>query len=208
MFAAVLGITGPWWAAVVCALLGLLVLLFFRDPHRSYAGPVEVVVAPADGVVTTIDTIDDQQVSAGSLRRIVTFLSVFDVHVQRSPVEGEVVVGSFRSGRKVAAFRPDADLVNANHLTVLRRAEGDLVGVRQIAGLVARRVVPYLKTADHVSRGGRLGVIKFGSRVDLLLPPTYEILVHAGDRLRAGETPVAMPTDPSSPPPVPAGDHP
>ena len=187
--------------AVVALLLALFVVWFFRDPKRSFDGPYEIVVAPADGTVTAIDTIEDAEIGPGRRRRIVTFLSAFNVHIQRNPTEGQVTKTLYVPGRKVAAFRRDADRVNENHLTVIQRNEGELIGVRQIAGLVARRVVPYLRENDRVGRGSRLGIIKFGSRVDLVLPEHYEILVEKGDRLFGGATAVAMPTDPSSPPP-------
>lgn len=144
-------------------------------------------------MVTQIGTVEDAAVGPGPLQRVVTFLSPLDVHVQRSPVAGEVVVERFTAGRKVAAFKPDADRYNENHLTVLRRENGDLIGVRQIAGAVARRVVCYLREGQRVPQGELMGVIKFGSRVDLILPPGYRVLVEVGQRLRNGETAVATP---------------
>lgn len=184
----------PGWAAAAL-LVGLLVLLFFRDPARRYAGGEGTVVAPADGLVTLVDQVEDAEVGSGRYHRVVTFLSVFDVHTQRTPVEGEVVVSRFTAGRKVAAFKSDIDRLNERHLSVIRRPRGDLVGVRQIAGLLARRVVCYLKEGDRVERGQSMGLIKFGSRVDLLVPADYRLLVQKGDRLRNGETPAAEPPD-------------
>jgi phosphatidylserine decarboxylase len=151
------------------------------------------VVAAADGVVTQVGLVEDAAVGPGQFHRVVTFLSPLDVHVQRTPVAGEVVVERFTAGRKVAAFKPDADRHNENHLTVFRRENGDLVGVRQIAGAVARRVVCYLRQGERVAQGQLMGVIKFGSRVDLIVPPGYRVLVEVGQRLRNGETPVALP---------------
>jgi phosphatidylserine decarboxylase len=172
---------------------GLLVLLFFRNPHRSFAGDAGTVLAAADGLVTAVDEVEDAGVGAGRHRRVVTFLSVFDIHVQRVPVAGEVIVSTHHPGRKVAAFKREAGEVNEQHLTVIRRPNGDLVGVRQIAGLLARRVVCYLKEGDQVHRGQVMGLIKFGSRVDLLVPASYRLLVRKGDRLKNGATPVATP---------------
>jgi phosphatidylserine decarboxylase len=183
----------PWWAAVAITV-GLLVLLFFRDPTRRSSGAPEMVLAAADGVVTGIETVEDPLVGPGTWLRVATFLSVFDVHVQRTPIAGAVVASHASRGRKVAAFKPEAATVNESHLTVLRDEAGRHVGVRQIAGLLARRVVPYLRVGDSVERGDHLGVIKFGSRVDVLVPPTYRILVAVGQRMRAGETPLAAAT--------------
>ena len=175
------------------ATAGVGVLLFFRDPERYYGGDAATVLAPADGLVTKIDTLDDPAVSPEPMKRIVTFLSVFDVHVQRVPADGRVVASGLTRGRKVAAFREDADEVNESYLTVIERPDGDRLGVRQIAGLLARRVVCYLHPGQAVQRGQHLGLIKFGSRVDLLVPQSYEILVERGDRLQNGQTPVARP---------------
>jgi phosphatidylserine decarboxylase len=183
------------WASLP-AVLGVLVLLFFRDPPRAYAGDPGVVLAAADGVVRQVDTVTDAAVGPGTFHRVVTFLSPLDVHVQRTPVEGQVVTARFTPGRKLPAFRPDAGEVNENHLTVLRRENGDLVGVRQIAGAVARRVVCRLRVGDRVPRGQPLGLFKFGSRVDVLVPQGYRVLVQVGQRLRNGETPVAEPQPP------------
>jgi phosphatidylserine decarboxylase len=191
--AAVLFVLGhPGWA-VAALVVGLLVLLFFRDPARSYEGDAGVVLAPADGLITRIDVIEDPETGPGRFHRVVTFLSVFDIHVQRSPAAGEVVVSQYTAGRKVAAFREDAADVNEKHLTVIRRPNGDRVGVRQVAGLLARRVVCYLEQGDQVHRGQSMGLIKFGSRVDLLVPESYTVLVKKGDRLKNGATPVAAP---------------
>ena len=180
------------WAAGL-ATLGLLVLMFFRNPRRRYEGPGSTVLAPADGLVTRVDEVEDSAVAPGRLRRVVTFLSVFDVHVQRLPASGEVVVSSLRPGRKVAAFRHDAGEVNEGHLSVLRLPDGALIGIRQIAGLFARRVVCHLRPGERRTRGELMGLIKFGSRVDLIVPPGYRILVKPGDRVRNGETPMAEP---------------
>lgn len=177
-------------AALVAALV---VLLFFRNPTRRFGGGVEIILSPGDGVITRVDTIEDPEIGPGRYQRIVTFLSVFNVHVQRVPAAGEVTLSRYAAGRKVAAFREDAGDVNEKHLTVIRRANGDLVGVRQIAGLLARRVVCYLKDGDRVERGQLMGVIKFGSRVDVLVPESYQVLVKKGDRVRDGLTPLAAP---------------
>ena len=185
----------PVWAWVA-VVLGLGVLLFFRDPRRHFDGDEGVVIAAADGLVTRVDTVEDAALGPGRWHRVVTFLSVFDVHVQRVPAAGEVKVSELTRGRKVAAFRQDADELNEQHLTVLEREGGDLIGVKQIAGLLARRVVCYLEAGQRVERGQHLGLIKFGSRVDLLVPESYEILVQKGDRVKNGQTPVARPAKP------------
>ncbi|NLN10676.1 MAG: phosphatidylserine decarboxylase [Acidobacteria bacterium] len=179
--------------AVVAAIVGLLVLLFFRDPHRAYTGPAEGLAAPADGLVTMVDEVAVPELGPGTFRRVVIFLSAFDVHIQRLPADATVLASTFRPGRKVPAFRANADEVNAGQFTLLELAGGDRIAVRQVAGILARRVVCYLRPGEKRQRGERLGLIKFGSRVDLLVPPEYQILVAKGDRVRNGETPVALP---------------
>lgn len=185
---------------LAAAIVAVLLLLFFRVPARRPQSDAEVVLAPANGVVTAVDSVEDPEIAAGPLRRIVTFLSVFDVHVQRAPVAGEVVATSYRRGRKVAAFRRDAGDVNECFLTVIELADGKRVGVRQIAGLLARRVVAYGTRGRRFDRGELLGIIKFGSRVDLLLPADLEVTVRPGDRLVEGLTAVARPPRPAAPP--------
>lgn len=184
------GRTGWGVAALVT---GVLVLLFFRDPSRRYEGEVGVVLAAADGLITRVDTLENPELGPGRYHRIVTFLSVFDVHVQKVPAAGEVIASRYSAGKKIAAFYEHAGDVNEKHLTAIRRSNGDLVGVIQIAGLLARRVVCYLKEGDHVHRGQSMGLIKFGSRVDLLVPESYRVLVKKGDRVKNGETPMAQP---------------
>jgi phosphatidylserine decarboxylase len=179
------------WAAAA-GIAGLAVLAFFRDPARRFDGEAGIVLAPAAGLVTLVDTVEAPDVGPGTYHRVVTFLSIFDVHVQKTPAAGEVIASRHAIGRKVAAFRTDAGEINEQHLTVIRRPGGDLVGVRQIAGLLARRVVCYLAAGDRVERGQPLGLIKFGSRVDLLVPASYRLMVQRGDRVRNGATPIAL----------------
>jgi len=178
-------------SAATARAAGGAVLLFFRDPERSFAGDPDTAVAPADGVVTLVDTVEDPALGPGRYHRVVTFLSAFDVHVQKTPTDGVVVASSLTPGKKLAAFKPDVDKVNESHLTVIERPDGDRLGVRQIAGLIARRVVCHLTPGQPVQRGQPLGLIKFGSRVDLMVPESWEVLAAKGDRLRNGETPIA-----------------
>jgi phosphatidylserine decarboxylase len=192
LVAALLQLSGRRRLAALTAATGAAALLFFRDPERLFEGDAEILVAPADGLVTRVDEVEEPALGEGPFRRVVTFLSVFDVHLQRVPTTG-VVASRTRGGRTVAAFRPDAGDVNEGHLTVVQRPDGDLIGIRQIAGLVARRVVCYLHPGQTVRRGEHLGIIKLGSRVDLVLPHGYEVLVERGDRVRGGATAVARP---------------
>ena len=179
----------PW--GVVLMVLAAAVLLFFRVPRVGRIDNPEIVLAPAYGRVTRIDEIEDPAVGVGRFGRVVTFLSVFDVHVQRCPIAGTVVSRHFAAGRKVAAFNPRAGEVNESELSIFEDESGRRLAVRQIVGLLARRIVCYLEEGQAVDQGQDMGLIKFGSRVDLLLPEGYEIVAHEGDRLKAGVTVVA-----------------
>lgn len=176
--------------AVAVAVLALLVLTFFRIPARATSAAADLLLAPANGKVTEIRMVEEPLLGPEPVTRITTFLSVFNVHVQRAPVSGKVVASEFRPGRKIAAFRPEAGEVNESHLVVLESAHGR-IGVKQIAGLVARRVVSYLETGQEVERGELIGVIKFGSRVDIYIPAAHEVLVAEGEVLTEGLTPIA-----------------
>ena len=180
----------PGWGAGLC-VAGLLVLLFFRDPRRRFDGPPGAVVAPADGLVTQVSVVEDPEIGPGRFRRVVTFLNVFDVHVQRCPVDGRVVHSRLRRGLKLAAFRPDVGEKNEAHTNVFETPDGVRVGVRQLAGLIARRVVSYVGEGESHRRGDLLGVIKLGSRVDLFVPESSGVRVRVGDRVRNGETVMA-----------------
>jgi phosphatidylserine decarboxylase len=186
-------LASPRWGSAIL-LLGFLALLFFRDPRRRAQGGEETIVAPADGKVTAISLVEDAEIGPGRYHRVVTFLSVFDVHVQRCPVDGEIVHSGLRRGLKLAAFKADVGEKNEGHTTVFLRPNGDRVGVRQLAGLLARRVVSYRGKGERVRRGDLLGVIKFGSRVDLFVPESYRLLVAVGARVRNGETALAEST--------------
>ena len=186
-------------AAAVLGVVALAILLFFRIPARSTAAAPDVVLAPANGRITSIARVTDPDFAEGEYHRVVTFLSVFNVHVQRAPVAGEVIATHYRRGRKVAAFRPDAGEINESRLAVIRTAGGDTVAVQQIAGLVARRVVSYLEEGDQLDRGDLIGVIKFGSRVDLYLPSHYRLLVEKGQTVHEGKTTMATSKDGQGP---------
>ena len=193
----VLGLAGflfvvgyPRWA-IATGAIGLLLLLFFRIPQRPQASRTAGILSPANGKILAIEEVAAPDVGPGSRRRIIIFLSVFNIHVQRSPVTGVVVTSRYSSGRKVAAFDSRAGDINEQQLTVLQRPNGDLIGVRQIAGLLARRVVTYLQQEQPVAKGDLIGVIKFGSRVDLLVPVSYHVTVEVGQKVIEGQTVMA-----------------
>ena len=193
LVAAILAVLGYAGWAGVAALLAVAVLLFFRVPRVRGSADPDLVLAAAFGRVTAVDRKQDPDLGSHEFQRIVTFLSVFDVHIQRCPVSGRVRGRGHSPGRKVAAFREDADEVNESQFSVIEDRHGRIVAVRQIVGLIARRIVCYLEKGQEIERGESMGLIRFGSRVDLYVPHDYEVLVRPGDRLRAGETVVARP---------------
>lgn len=171
----------------------LFTIWFFRDPQARPPKDPAVIVAPAHGKVDAIDEVDEPSFMGGRCRRISTFLSIFDVHVQNAPVAGRVVMSRRMPGRFVNAMRIDSAEHNENVLIGIEstQREGERIGVRLIAGLIARRILPWVREGDTVERGERLGLIRFGSRVDLYLPLEYEVTVEAGQRVRGGETVMA-----------------
>lgn len=190
-FGAGAALAGFFWTGVLLLVLGFLVAGFFRNPTRRFDGPEDSILAPADGRVLSVERVEDPDLAEGEYWNIATFLSVFDVHVQRCPAAGRVVRAVYRKGLKLPAFRPEAGVKNESWTTVFELANGQRIAVRQLAGLIARRVVGYLREDQHCRRGDLLGIIKFGSRVDLLVPVAMKVAIRPGDRVRAGETVVA-----------------
>jgi phosphatidylserine decarboxylase len=173
---------------------GLLVALtiflvqFFRDPERTPQGGEDSIVSPADGTVLSVG--DAPEAPAGARRRLSVFMSVFNCHVNRSPVSGRLDAYAYVKGTKAAAFADKASIENEQTRITMKTAAGELT-FKQIAGALARRIVFYPKVGDEIRRGARIGLIKFGSRVDLFLPDGAEPLVQRGDKVFAGRTPVA-----------------
>ena len=180
-------LTSPGWAAIPVLLSGFF-LWFFRDPERRVPTDPGAVVSPADGKVTDVSTVT---VDGHPFKRISIFLSVFDVHVNRSPVPGVIRAIHYQKGKFLNAMNPACAECNEQN-TVTLDGEGYSVIFKQIAGLLARRIVFTRKIGDTVRRGERVGLIKFGSRTDLLLEPSAEISVKVGDRVKGGSSIVAF----------------
>ena len=179
-------LTRPAWA-IPPLLLALFFLWFFRDPEREIADTPGAVVSPADGKVTDVSVI-----AAGGekRRRISVFLSVFDVHVNRSPIAGVVREVRYQRGRFLNAMNAMSAEHNEQNIVTLE-GSGQVVIFKQIAGLLARRIVFYPKVGDLLQRGQRVGLIKFGSRVDVLFDADARLQVKVGDRVRGGSTVIA-----------------
>lgn len=180
-------LTKPAWA-VIPILLAAFFLWFFRDPERVIPGDPGALVSPADGKVTDISTI---KVDGKQFKRISIFLNVFDVHVNRSPVGGVIRGAHYQTGKFLNAMNPDsADCNEQNTVTV--EGEGHTIVFKQIAGLLARRIVFTKKIGDTVRRGERVGLIKFGSRTDVLMEPSAEVQAKVGDHVKGGSSILAF----------------
>jgi phosphatidylserine decarboxylase len=184
-----LGGVGGWpWLTVLGILSGGFFAYFFRDPERAIPGEPGVIVSPADGVVVRVDEVEENEFLNTPARYVAIFMNVFDVHVNRSPVAAVVREMRHRPGEYKAASRDDAARRNEQQALLLENEAGRQVLVVQIAGLLARRIIPLVKPGQPLARGERLGLICFGSRVDIYLPGDSQIEVKTGDRLKAGSS--------------------
>lgn len=185
----------PGWITTCLFILTLvilgIILYFFRDPDRTVMDIPGLVVGPCDGKVVSIDRVKEDRYLHDETIRVSIFLSLFDVHVQRAPLGGEITLVDRQPGKFLQAFRPEASDVNEFIAMRIETPYGSLL-VKQIAGILARRCVNYAQIADKVRTGERYGHIKFGSRVDLYLPLKAEIKVNIGDTVRGGLTPIAQ----------------
>ena len=179
---------GLWVPAALFLLLTLFVLNFFRDPERILPADPSAMVSPADGRVVQIT---EESLAGRPVRRISIFMSPFDVHVNRSPFAGIIREVVYRRGRFHMATAERASTENEQNIFALESDAGT-IRVRQVAGLVARRIVFWKRVGDQVKRGERVGLIKFGSRVDVLLDPAIELRVKIGDRILAGSSVLAV----------------
>jgi len=184
----------PGWLVRSLSCLSILwfsfTLWFFRDPERDIPGDENTVVSPADGQVVLIDEnhSDDE---LGSCKLVSIFMSVFNVHVNRSPLSGSVVGVKHKDGKFINAMNPRAAFENEN-VRILIDTGKFKFRVVQIAGLIARRIVPYVNPGDKIVRGQRIGMIKFGSKVDVYLPVNTELQIKKGDSLHAGKSVIGV----------------
>jgi phosphatidylserine decarboxylase len=179
-----------WLLAFILTILALWVAYFFRDPERSGERGERVVIAPADGKVVLIQEVDEPAFMGGRAKRISIFMNVFNVHVNRYPVTGTVRYVKYNPGKFLNAAVEKSSLEN-EQMSVGIETGGARILVRQIAGLIARRIVTYSKEGEHVEQGQRMGLIRFGSRVDVFLPLTATVRAKIGDMTIAGTTVIA-----------------
>ena len=189
---AALALLIQWYvAAILFSAFAAFLINFFRDPQRAGSQRHVDILSPADGTVVLIKDIPDGAIWPGLTKQLSIFMSVFDVHVNRAPMAGRIVHYSYVPGRKTPAMSHKSSDENEQNLIVMTDARGETLAFKQIAGLLARRIVFDKKEGDEVARGERVGMIKFGSRVDVFFPPTAQILVRLGDKPRVGLTVIA-----------------
>jgi len=178
------------WALWFFLLLLLCTVAFFRDPERAVPSDPNVIVAAADGIVMDILEVNEDDVLKTKTRRVGIFLSIFDVHTNRAPIDGRVVYRQHRPGLFLDARRPDCSEKNESMRWAFENPRVTVV-VRQITGAIARRIVAWAEIGDELKKGERFGMIRFGSRTELYLPLSVTILVRVGDHVAGGATPIA-----------------
>ena len=191
IIAGLLAVFTPWWAAAVWLVIAVWVIAFFRDPVRNGPRGDNVVIAPADGLVVSVVTMDEPDFVKDRTTRISIFMNVFNVHVNRYPSSGTVDYRRYVPGHFGHAGTEKASLENEQSTVGLVTARGKLL-VRQIAGLVARRIVTDHQPGTAVTQAARMGLIRFGSRVDVFVPVSARVLVHTGEKTLAGHTVIAQ----------------
>src|SRR5205809_7611839 len=178
------------WLSLLFLLLFFCTVAFFRDPERTAPADPNSIVAAADGTVMDIIESDENQVLKAKTRRIGMFLSIFDVHTNRAPIDGRVIYRQHQEGLCLDARHPDCSEKNESMTWAFENPRVTIV-VRQITGAIARRIVAWAKVGDELKKGERFGMIRFGSRTELYLPLSATILVRVGDHVAGGATPIA-----------------
>jgi len=178
------------WLLLFFLLLLLCTVAFFRDPDRAAPADPNLIVAAADGSVTDIIELDENEVLKARTRRVGIFLSIFDVHTNRAPIDGRVIYRQHRDGLCLDARHPDCSEKNESMTWAFENSRVTIV-VRQLTGAIARRIVTWAKVGDELKKGERFGMIRFGSRTELYLPLSATVLVKVGDHVAGGSTVIA-----------------
>lgn len=190
VIAVFLAFLGIYWLFIPVVLVSFFIIWFFRNPERSFAEEEKVVISPADGKIIKVEDVDMAGTITGKFKKISIFMNVFNVHVNRAPVGGKIAAINYHKGKFFSANLDKASLDNERNEILISPENGSPVWVVQIAGLIARRIVCWVETGNTVKKGERFGLIRFGSRVDVYLPPESRINVKIGEKVRAGETPL------------------
>jgi phosphatidylserine decarboxylase len=178
------------WLSLIFLSLSLFTIAFFRDPNRPTPADPNLIVAPADGRIRDIVELDEKEVLKTKTRRVGIFLSIFDVHTNRAPIDGRIIYRQHHEGLCLDARDPDCSEKNEAMTWALENSRGTIV-VRQLTGAIARRIVAWANVGDELKKGERFGMIRFGSRTELYLPLEAEVLVKTGDHVSGGSTVIA-----------------
>ncbi|HEY7002096.1 MAG TPA: phosphatidylserine decarboxylase family protein [Candidatus Udaeobacter sp.] len=178
------------WLSLILLLLFLFTIAFFRDPDRAVPADPSLIVAPADGTVKDIVELDENEVVRTKTRRVGIFLSIFDVHTNRAPIDGRIIYRQHHEGLCLDARDPDCSEKNEAMTWGFENPRGTFV-VRQLTGAIARRIVAWAGVGDELKKGERFGMIRFGSRTELYLPLEAKVLVKTGDHVSGGSTVIA-----------------
>jgi phosphatidylserine decarboxylase len=182
-----------WLTTLILSLILLfLIVQFFRVPNRQIPLLENSIVSPADGKIVNFDTMIEEEYFKDERIRISIFMSIFNVHLNRVPVDAKVVYQKYHPGRYLVAMNPKSSLLNERNTVVIKDNNGNEILIRQIAGGVARRIRPYLKVGQKVKKGQELGFIRFGSRVDIFLPLNTQMEVKQGDKVLSNQTIIAF----------------
>lgn len=176
-----------WITVAVFVVLFLFIISFFRIPNRTYASGEDLIVAPCDGTVVVIEEVQADEYFNDRRLQLSIFMSPLNVHVNRNPVSGEVMYSEYHKGKYLVAWHPKSSMENERHSVVYKLGNKEML-VKQIAGALAKRIVNYLKPGDKVKMGEEMGFIKFGSRVDLLLPLGTKVEVKINQKVKGGVT--------------------
>ncbi|HEU4903767.1 MAG TPA: phosphatidylserine decarboxylase family protein [Flavisolibacter sp.] len=176
-----------WITVAIVLALFVFIISFFRIPTRTHATGEDIFVAPCDGTVVVIEEVDADEYFTDRRLQLSIFMSPLNVHVNRNPVSGEVMYSEYHTGKYLVAWHPKSSTENERHSVVYRQGDKEML-VKQIAGALAKRIVNYLKPGDKVEMGGEMGFIKFGSRVDLLLPIGTQVDVKINQKVKGGVT--------------------
>lgn len=180
-----------WFSAVVLLLFWFFIVAFFREPRRVRIHDADLVFAPCDGRVVVTENVRETEYLGREMLQISIFMSITNIHMNWVPVGGEVEYFKYHPGRFLVAWHPKSSTENERTTTVVRMPSGQQVLFRQIAGLIARRIISYMKVGHAVEQNSVCGFIKFGSRVDVLVPKDSELLVEIGDPVVGSQTPIA-----------------
>ncbi|MFI3259596.1 MAG: phosphatidylserine decarboxylase family protein [Rikenellaceae bacterium] len=180
-----------WFGTLLVLAFWFFIVAFFREPRRVRIHDADLIFSPCDGRVVVTEVVEESEYLSGKMMQISIFMSITNVHVNWNPVAGTVEYFKHHHGRFLVAWHPKSSTENERTTTVVRTKRGEKILFRQIAGLIARRIVSYMKVGRNVEQNSITGFIKFGSRIDVLIPADCELLVEIGDRVTGSQTPIA-----------------